>query len=519
MWAEAVWSLWLPLSACKLMITRATEQLPNAKSVWNAVCGPAAAYVASAWRLGWQVTSATTATTDDGQLLDYTRDAPAYVRVCVINSVWRWRWARVTAKVPSLQTFGERTDVHFQPVFKLLQSKCCDCEWGAKQKGALESTISNKQWPQARLHSAKLVTSPNCRLCVALGLCDAEDPNAAFKGTLLHRIWVCPALEKDRIRLVPPWLLRLARSKIKPDHTMAPEDLALFTRALMPSLRPGVSTQPADDTFHWIKKPIGDISSGIGFVDGSRLHGNAKFYDLTAVRGWAVAVYDRDGEMLAAAHGRPPLWAQGIHATELWGLLMAIQITDAFSPIRTDCLAVKKGTTLGLEWANSPARVFGRAWGPVATALEGNEDRLAWMPAHCASEAVGVKKLSNGQLMQGFDRRGNAAVDTFAKQAAKWDEPPVAQRQYVLQKSGLLTAIAKWIGQSGVIANHYQMPEKASDGKGIFIRDSEGFQARRRKPTKRKIVEVTPSRTPGDLSSCPRWAALRRRIIDKAGAG
>ena len=52
------------------------------------------------------------------------------------------------------------------------------------------------------------------------------------------------------------------------------------------------------------------------------------------------------------------------------------------------------------------------------------------------------------------------------------------------------------------------------------MRDSEGMQNRPRKPNvKRKRVVVSPGPVPGDLSLCPRWAALRRRIIDKAGVG
>ena len=99
----------------------------------------------------------------------------------------------------------------------------------------LQSTISNKPWPQARLRSAGLATSSNCSLCVALGYCDPEDPNPAYRGTLLHRLWICRALEDERVRLVPSWLLTQARSKIRSDYTMSPADLLLYTRALIPS--------------------------------------------------------------------------------------------------------------------------------------------------------------------------------------------------------------------------------------------------------------------------------------------
>ena len=363
---------------------------------------------------------------------------------------------------------------------------------------------------------AGLVSSQNCRICVALGLCDSEDPNPLFKGTLLHRMWICKPLEADRVRLVPPWLLALARSKILPDATMLPADLLLFTRALMPSLVPQVPPQPSEASFVWFKKPADGVVHGTAYLDGSLLDSHAKYSGLAAVRGWAVAVQDDHGNILAAAHGRPPSWAHGIHATELWSLLMAINIADPFSLLRTDCLAVHDGAKKGLEWANSPARIFGRAWGPIAAAFDGDTRRLAWMPAHCSTQQVGTKRLSNGILMTESDRRGNDIVDRLAKLSASWDQVPKATLEFIVQQSNLLTGIAKWIGQCGVLANHFPLPCESTNGKQVYIRDSEGIHGRLHQPRKkRKRDDVIPVPVPGDLSLCPRWAALRRRILDK----
>ena len=57
----------------------------------------------------------------------------------------------------------------------------------------------------------------------------------------------------------------------------------------------------------------------------------------------------------------------------------------------------------------------------------------------------------------------------------------------------------------------------------VLTRDSEGMQSRQSKPRKPRVSkrsrEEATVRIPGDLSQCPRWAALRRRILDTAGIG
>ena len=70
-----------------------------------------------------------------------------------------------------------------------------------------------------------------------------------------------------------------------------------------------------------------------------------------------------------------------------------------------------------------------------------------------------------------------------------------------------------------MLANHFPVPGSCTDGKQNYIRDSEGVQVRKYKPRKKRALDDAPTRVPGDLSLCPRWAALRRRIVDKAGVG
>ena len=95
--------------------------------------------------------------------------------------------------------------------------------------------------------------------------------------------------------------------------------LLLYTRALHKSIEPQIAKPPGNDSFTWhIKPPSDGIPLGRVYTDGSRLFAEHKYCNLAARQGWAFAVLDVDGFVLAAASGRTPWWAVGIHATELW---------------------------------------------------------------------------------------------------------------------------------------------------------------------------------------------------------
>ena len=159
----------------------------------------------------------------------------------------------------------------------------------------------------------------------------------------------------------------------------------------------------------------------------------------------------------------------------------------------------------------------------MAAALEGNTDRVAWMPAHCTEAQVQTKKLSNGEQMTEGDFKGNDMVDKLAKQIAKWDTPPNSQIVAVRAAGERLAAIATWIGQIGAFANKFPLPRESADiaGKVRHIRDSEGHKpaaasASSRKGRKRKAQAIAAAPSfPGDFSLCPRCAALRQRILAK----
>ena len=81
----AVWHDWLPRATLGKKIVRTRARLARAKNPWAVVHGPAAAYVATAGRLGWCLQGPLTALLDDGSPLDYAIDSPAFVKAAVLS--------------------------------------------------------------------------------------------------------------------------------------------------------------------------------------------------------------------------------------------------------------------------------------------------------------------------------------------------------------------------------------------------------------------------------------------------
>jgi len=228
-------------------------------------------------------------------------------------------------------------------------------------------------------------------------------------------------------------------------------------------------------------------------MDGSRLYAEHKYCNLIARQRWAFAVLDVDAVVIAAASGRTPQWANGIHATELWALLHAAQMAYPGSPSLTDCKAVQRGTVNGASWMQAPSRLYGRAWSPLATALEG--ETATWMPAHNERSAIGVASLSDGTRLRLIDIIGNDTVDLLAKAVARANPPSDSERNLITYTSYHVREIARWIGRCNVLANHF--PVVDSEGNKSFIRDSEANRTKAKPKKKARIFsEVAAASDP-----------------------
>ena len=110
---------------------------------------------------------------------------------------------------------------------------------------------------------------------------------------------------------------------------------------------------------------------------------------------------------MAVAHRRALPWASGVHAMELWGLLMAVQSFDPCCSLKVDCWAVHLGSKRGRACATAPGRTFARAWGPPSVSLEDDPERAVWMSARSTATSYIGKRLSNGQPALAHDVVGD----------------------------------------------------------------------------------------------------------------
>ena len=213
-WAEAVWETWLPTTMLQSIACGAIAAIGDGAVQWRRVTGPGRAMVATARRLGWTVVSGTLLRDDLGRDINLVQDSPAMVRHLVRQAVRRWRMGLIEGVHPSLMQGGGRHGPFMQPVHQLLKPRD-SIEWGPDQRGALRSAATGRQWSQHRLWKAGLVDSPVCRLCIDAGFEDEHSDDPRFRGTLIHRILTCPALEEYRQAWAPRWILDMARQVMR----------------------------------------------------------------------------------------------------------------------------------------------------------------------------------------------------------------------------------------------------------------------------------------------------------------
>jgi hypothetical protein len=121
-----VWETWRPRDALAADLCHARQRLTSAKHVWSKVSGPAAAFLASALRLGWQVHDFNRVSDDCGNEFRFDRDPPALVKAAVVESVRRWQMRRIDAALPAA---GLNGNIRLDPIRKLLRPNDRDGLW------------------------------------------------------------------------------------------------------------------------------------------------------------------------------------------------------------------------------------------------------------------------------------------------------------------------------------------------------------------------------------------------------
>ena len=493
-WAMAVWHEWLPKTALGRLIAAARARLARAKNPWAAVCGPAAAYVATASRLGWSVQGPMSVLTDDGVTLDFCVDSPAFVKAAVDESVRRWRGRNIGRRLAGADPDGLGLGPSLACIYRLLDPRRCtgDDDWGPRERAGLRSAVANRQWPQARLCRAGLAESPDCQFCVKANLLrrvgdvpprslsgcrDLNMPSASSVplappgaaaamgtadnvpiGTLVHRVWDCATIDQHRQRLVSPLLMQAYQRA----RSAGTADVAVWVRGLMPTEQAVPLAPEHADTFTWVIRPTDGWISGKVYTDGSMIDGPPYLDGLCRRLGWALVALDQAGNITASAYGAPATWIDTVYGAELWALWQAARLAAPGTSFRTDCLSVLQVFKSGQRAACSSSCKLARVWHGVFAAFDDQDTALvdiAWMQSHTTVADVGVSALSNGETLTADDRLGNEEADRLAKLAAALHRVPEHLAKPMAARMELARQLGRWIGQATAIAGDFAAPD------------------------------------------------------------
>eukprot|EP00973_Karenia_brevis_P021012 2889637-Karenia_brevis.AAC.1 len=137
--------------------------------------------------------------------------------------------------------------------------------------------------------------------------------------------------------------------------TIDPQKALWFTRALKADPFGVIPSRDGQETFVWIKKPPGGGLEGNVYTDGFLMDNDPVLQGHCKSLGWAFVVLGADGQVTAAAKGRPPAWVASIYGAELWATQMAVtHIFPGAARVVTDCESVRIGCQRGHKWATAP---------------------------------------------------------------------------------------------------------------------------------------------------------------------
>ena len=168
-------------------------------------------------------------------------------------------------------------------------------------------------------------------------------------------------------------------------------------------------------------------------------------------------------------------------AAETWALAKAL-ILNAFAPqLRPDCQSLLTIAEEGTQRALAANKPLARAWGIIATALDGDvaslirDAKLAWLPAHLLMAAIGERKLFNGTRLTAIDWRANRLVDALAKQAAATRQAPAPVLQVLKSAKAAVRHSAALLGEVTHAANNHKTEVTTVDVSRVtkVIRDAQ----------------------------------------------
>ena len=238
------------------------------------------------------------------------------------------------------------------------------------------------------------------------------------------------------------------------------------------------------DTFTWhTQHTVFPIGSSV-FTDGSLLD-NA-FPDGWQAVGWAFAVLDDNGTLIAVAYGVPPKWVDTIQGAELWAVSMAVDHVITPSRVWSDCDSIRLGLSRPASWAGSSKRRYARIWSVLKSKTDDAPECVGWMPAHMSESAVGQKRCSTGDYVSHDMWCANQICDHLAKLAAESVRVDRGVRAQWDRRRTELKELLYFLGQITYAANHFPMPD------GEIARDSTAKQDMRKR-LRRRVLDKTRS--------------------------
>jgi len=208
-------------------------------------------------------------------------------------------------------------------------------------------------------------------------------------------------------------------------------------------------------------------------MDGSFIDGPSV---VTGRAGFAIAVVDENGHLLACANGAPPAWVRDSAGAEAWALLTVLHLCPAMPYLFTDCLGLISTLARGKMAATSHDRPHARLWGLIFAALDGGtqlaslHSSFVWIPAHRSRQAVGHALRSDGLPLTLENWRANRLVDLLAKAAAERFRVPARTRSLLSDAAAAVHFSAALLGVVTHAANNFAETSWRGDGSAVVVK-------------------------------------------------
>ena len=186
--------------------------------------------------------------------------------------------------------------------------------------------------------------------------------------------------------------------------------------------------------------------------------------------GFALALVDENGELIAYGLGMPPAWIDTAPSAEAWAYFAVLQACPFTPFVVTDCLAVRLTLASGASVACGASKPLARIWTMIFHALDGTAletalERLVWMPSHKTLVASSLCLKSDGAPVSATDWRSNRLVDGLAKRAADCCRTHQDLRGYLHHAKTMVEHSAAIIGMAAYGANNYSVTVWSPQGK------------------------------------------------------